>query len=964
MDLSDDHCEGASVVRLKTLLENGTWVRSLARRLLYDEGLTNDVVQEVWIAALRSSPRSPELFRAWLRGIVRKIAFETNRRETRRRRRETAVTKSSSVPSAATIAEQLEIHGILTEAINALREPYRTAIYLRFFEGLRAVEIAKEMDAGDSTVRTWIGRGVESLRKWLDEHYGDRKTWRAALLPIVFGSQVTPLVEEADPAGPEIGAPPAGRSLTSLLSAVGVCGIALVIWFVSALIAQSGDVADLQGAAPETTGVREEQTSELAAPSQQTDSQTAVVASSVSRPAATRRLQMVDSETGIPVVGASVYASRKTRRASIPLGVSGDGGILDVATEVLERDALQILAEGYLERREPLSLRDVDGETPFVVELEPTVLARVAVRDRRGVPIPAAEVTVWSTVRGLEDPAPNTYVSDAAGIVEYEYRYKTTNVIVHRDGYASVSCAVQIPETLIEMDLGARYLGIVVDERGDPIGRCRVQASSMTHRRADLPLVTDELGVFRLGGVDAKDTLTFTLRHPEYPPFETSGLAPQAGQAWKVVMPAGVTVFGEIVAPDGSPLKNGTVFAVTPQSRKKRDVASVSNAALPRNGRARRQFTPVAKARVVDGRYELGPLARSLDEPSLFVHHKTSVSTVCPLDLTEAEQEPLVLERGISVRGRVVTTSGEPRAGVLLHFGAIWSNDSESVLGRARSGSDGRFQISGLPLAERPATAGVVDTLHRTSVFVTSFAPDRIRRVAGPAETLFELSPNAFEIPSGTAELVVTVDTDSRVADVEFRLRDRDGTLRRVPTRVVYFATGGRIYGANLGPRREGSLFVDQAIRFEDAGPFQLLFMPEGLRWQALSVSSVRNSDIVDVDILDQEIVSSRVVTSDLAGVSRRGVVLALGFPYEAPRFAVGVGKTDAAGSVGVSCLEPRLYRMFVPKAGRAPILAAPAGQGAVWNCDDCIDAGLVDLSRGGVVDVRLGEALGAANPR
>ena len=59
-----------SEVPLESLLEHNTWMRGLARGLLYDKSLTDDVLQEVYVAALKTPPRSERTLTAWLSKVA------------------------------------------------------------------------------------------------------------------------------------------------------------------------------------------------------------------------------------------------------------------------------------------------------------------------------------------------------------------------------------------------------------------------------------------------------------------------------------------------------------------------------------------------------------------------------------------------------------------------------------------------------------------------------------------------------------------------------------------------------------------------------------------------------------------------------------------------------------------------------------------------------------------------------
>ena len=51
------------------------------------------------------------------------------------------------------------------EAVKALPENYRNAIYLHYYEGYTAKEIGKILDSKENTVLSWLSRGRAALRK-------------------------------------------------------------------------------------------------------------------------------------------------------------------------------------------------------------------------------------------------------------------------------------------------------------------------------------------------------------------------------------------------------------------------------------------------------------------------------------------------------------------------------------------------------------------------------------------------------------------------------------------------------------------------------------------------------------------------------------------------------------------------------------------------------------------------------
>jgi RNA polymerase sigma-70 factor (ECF subfamily) len=159
-------------------------LRRLARGLLYDRDRAADVVQEAWLAALRSRT-APESLRGWLIEAVRRIARSTDRDELRRAAREERAARPEALPSAEETSARIEVLRHLLDAVDALDEPYRTAIVLRYFDELPPRAIAARLGVPVNTVRTHVRRGLERLRRELDgEHGRGREAFLAACVPL------------------------------------------------------------------------------------------------------------------------------------------------------------------------------------------------------------------------------------------------------------------------------------------------------------------------------------------------------------------------------------------------------------------------------------------------------------------------------------------------------------------------------------------------------------------------------------------------------------------------------------------------------------------------------------------------------------------------------------------------------------------------------------------------------------
>jgi protocatechuate 3,4-dioxygenase beta subunit len=108
------------------------------------------------------------------------------RSERRRRARERASARAEELPSTLDLLQRLSLQKSLVARVEALDEPYRTTILLRFFEGLRPAEIAEHQGVPLATVKTRLRRGLERLRSQLGAGYGDdRNAWCVALAPLL-----------------------------------------------------------------------------------------------------------------------------------------------------------------------------------------------------------------------------------------------------------------------------------------------------------------------------------------------------------------------------------------------------------------------------------------------------------------------------------------------------------------------------------------------------------------------------------------------------------------------------------------------------------------------------------------------------------------------------------------------------------------------------------------------------------
>ncbi|MHC5064528.1 MAG: sigma-70 family RNA polymerase sigma factor [Planctomycetota bacterium] len=167
------------------LLAHADWAHALARQLVQDVATADDVVQEAWLAALRTPPETGRPLRPWLATVLRNTAGQFRRRSASRLRREQAVASAEALPSAVEVVEKAESQRVLVDKVLALPAPYRETILLRYFENASAADIARRLEVPAATVRWRVQKGIALLRELLDaERDGDQRAWALAMLPL------------------------------------------------------------------------------------------------------------------------------------------------------------------------------------------------------------------------------------------------------------------------------------------------------------------------------------------------------------------------------------------------------------------------------------------------------------------------------------------------------------------------------------------------------------------------------------------------------------------------------------------------------------------------------------------------------------------------------------------------------------------------------------------------------------
>ncbi|MBI1849653.1 MAG: sigma-70 family RNA polymerase sigma factor [Planctomycetes bacterium] len=335
--MSDD----ASRIDPTFLLAHVDGVRRLARSLVFDETVADDVVQETMLVALREPHSRKASSRAWIRGVARNVARRFVRSDKHRSQREKAAARPEAQPSTDGVIARIAEQSRVLTAVMSLDEPYRTAVVLRYFEDLPPREIAERVGAPVETVRTRVKRGLAMLRvELLRRHGDDAREWRLALLPLVG------LESKRTGVGAVVGGVMAMKAKVVWIAALLLLAV-LALWrFAGSRDERATTIAAVTGAASTTASV-------LPLNASAPESPDAMATSSVPSvdPNAWRIDGRVVDEDGRPIAGARLRISSADSMGTLdgkPATLSGAEGEFEIRVPGSERVRRVVAdADGY-----------------------------------------------------------------------------------------------------------------------------------------------------------------------------------------------------------------------------------------------------------------------------------------------------------------------------------------------------------------------------------------------------------------------------------------------------------------------------------------------------------------------------------------------------------------------------------------------------------------------------------------
>lgn len=611
------------------LLAHTEWLTRLARALV-GEGAADDLVQETYEVAIARPPRREGPLRPWLGGVARNLARMTARGRARRERREQAVPVGDEVASPEQLVARAQMQQRVGRLVLELHEPLRSTVLLRFSEGLSAAEIARAQGIPAATVRSRLKDALDRIRATLDaEHANDRRAWAGLLGPLA--------------AVPHGVAPLAGGIVVSTYVKAGIVAIGLALLVVGTRVA--GLWGHGGGAKPAAVAKT------VAAPPAMVRAVESAAPPASARdlpplhdndPKGTLRLegQVIDANDA-PVAHARVAIDSNP---AMVVETEGDGSFV---FEGLIRRDYRLEATAGDQYAGPARLRMTDKPEPVTLRMHKGGTVEVAVTERAGgAPVAGAEVELRSTLTWKAS-------TNAAGIATLQgVGAGWSPLVAHASGFAqqatmlSTSGTDNVQHVSLALARGAAVSGRVVDDKGKPIPRARVVATSASE---PLPVVdaqrdgveTGTDGTFSIATLSA-GTWRVSASADEYAPatmtFAVDGEHARSGVELR--MSAGAVVRGVVNDEAGAPVAGA-------------DVSVVVAGYLP--WRARRQAFTDAR-----GRFTIGGLApRAVD---VVAWHDSGASAIVTADLAAKREQAVTLTLDVSgaISGTVVDSTGRP----------------------------------------------------------------------------------------------------------------------------------------------------------------------------------------------------------------------------------------------------------------------------------------------------------------
>ncbi len=148
---------------------------ALAYRLTVDADEADDITQSAILCAYRGLAgfNGRSSFSTWFHRVVVNLCRDRQRALRQRESTIRVVSESRrgdphSAPPPEEAGERHDLSGTVARAVAALPEDVREAVVLKYYQGLKFVEVAEIVEAPISTVKSRLARGLVLLREALE----------------------------------------------------------------------------------------------------------------------------------------------------------------------------------------------------------------------------------------------------------------------------------------------------------------------------------------------------------------------------------------------------------------------------------------------------------------------------------------------------------------------------------------------------------------------------------------------------------------------------------------------------------------------------------------------------------------------------------------------------------------------------------------------------------------------------
>lgn len=143
-----------------------TYLYKIAFSYVKDEQRALDILQECIYKSFLNIDKlkHPQFFKTWITKILINVAITYIKKE-----RQVVYLDNEVLDKPQAVSIQIEDKLDLYDAIDCLREKYKTVIILKYFNDMSIDEIASIMDIPSNTVKSHLKRAKDELREILKE---------------------------------------------------------------------------------------------------------------------------------------------------------------------------------------------------------------------------------------------------------------------------------------------------------------------------------------------------------------------------------------------------------------------------------------------------------------------------------------------------------------------------------------------------------------------------------------------------------------------------------------------------------------------------------------------------------------------------------------------------------------------------------------------------------------------------